>query len=93
MIKGVNKKVIEINDTGNMYFEKAVLYVRSEMTDTPYSHLLREASCYLDESAPLHSFHKNNSSRLSKLSRAALFAAGTAVLAGFIIFFIIAGRI
>lgn len=49
MIKGVNKKVIEINDTGNIYFEKAVFYVRSEMSDVPERHLLREVSEYLDE--------------------------------------------
>ena len=32
MIKGVNKAIIEINETGNKYFEKAILFVRSEMT-------------------------------------------------------------
>lgn len=64
MIKGVNKKVIEINDMKNIYFEKAVLYVRPEMQDTPYRHLLKEASFYLDDSelAP-------GNKRLSKLSK------------------------
>ena len=28
MLRDVNKKIIEINDTENRYFEKAVLYVR-----------------------------------------------------------------
>lgn len=47
MIKGVNRKVIEINDTQNIYFEKAVLFVRPEMLDVPQSHLIREASDYM----------------------------------------------
>ena len=28
MLRGVNKKIIEISDTDNRYFEKAILYVR-----------------------------------------------------------------
>lgn len=27
MVRGVNKRVIEINETGNPYFDKAVLYM------------------------------------------------------------------
>ena len=27
MVKGVNKRVIEINETGNPYFDRAVLYM------------------------------------------------------------------
>jgi hypothetical protein len=30
MIRGVNKNVIEISDTGNDCFERAILFVRSE---------------------------------------------------------------
>lgn len=28
MVRGTNKMIIEINDTGNPYFERAVLYVK-----------------------------------------------------------------
>jgi hypothetical protein len=31
MIRGVNKNVIEISDTGNDCFERAILFVRSEV--------------------------------------------------------------
>lgn len=30
MIKGVNRQVLEIHDTGNQYFEKALLFVKPE---------------------------------------------------------------
>ena len=30
MIKGVNKQVVEINETGNEFFEKAIFFVRPE---------------------------------------------------------------
>lgn len=33
MIKGVNRKVIEINRPDSAYFERAVLYLRPEVTD------------------------------------------------------------
>ncbi len=30
MVKGVNKNIIEINDTGNEIFEKVILYVKPQ---------------------------------------------------------------
>ncbi|MBE6827174.1 MAG: hypothetical protein E7514_00995 [Ruminococcaceae bacterium] len=30
MIKGINKQVIEIHDTGSEYFERAILFVKPE---------------------------------------------------------------
>lgn len=33
MIKGVNRKVIEVNQPDSLYFERAVLYLRPEVTD------------------------------------------------------------
>ena len=30
MLKGINKQVLEIHDTGTEYFEKALLFVRPE---------------------------------------------------------------
>ena len=47
MIKGVNKAIIEINETGNKYFEKAILYVRSEMSDENEKKLERQAKEYV----------------------------------------------
>ena len=30
MIKGVNRKIVEINRTGNDYFEKAILFINPQ---------------------------------------------------------------
>lgn len=35
MVKGVNKKIIEINNPDSLYFEKAVLYVKPNVTVFP----------------------------------------------------------
>lgn len=35
MIKGVNKKIIEINNPESIYFEKAVFYLRPEVMELP----------------------------------------------------------
>ena len=34
MIKGINRQVIEIMDTGNLYYERALLVVRPEFAST-----------------------------------------------------------
>ena len=47
MIKGVNKAIIEINETGNKYFEKAILYIRSEMSDESEKKLEHQAKEYV----------------------------------------------
>lgn len=52
MLKGVNKSIVEINDTGNMYFEKAVLYIRPEMNNVPERHIAREAAEYINSNVP-----------------------------------------
>lgn len=43
MIKGVNRQVLEIHDTGNQYFEKALLFVRPEYS-TLSENRLRDAA-------------------------------------------------
>ncbi|WP_028515640.1 hypothetical protein [Ruminococcus flavefaciens] len=35
MVKGVNKNIIEINNPDSLYFEKAVLYVKPNVTIFP----------------------------------------------------------
>ncbi len=46
MVKAVNKLILEINNTGNEYFEKAVFYVRPEMSCS--SKLGNQAQLYLN---------------------------------------------
>lgn len=47
MVKGVNKKIIEINDTGNEVFEKVVLYIRPKYSLLSNKELKREAEVIL----------------------------------------------
>lgn len=39
MLRGVSKQIIEINETGNEFFERAVLYVRRDYADMPAERL------------------------------------------------------
>ena len=43
MIKGVNKYVIEVSETGNVYYDKALLFVKPEYTDIERAILEKEA--------------------------------------------------
>lgn len=47
MVKGVNKQIIEINDTGNSYFERVLLFVAPGKSDVPVEELKSEAKSYL----------------------------------------------
>ncbi|MDE6747383.1 MAG: hypothetical protein K2J72_12240 [Oscillospiraceae bacterium] len=53
MIKGVNKRVVEITSTDHEYFEKAVLYVKADKSDTPAERLGEEAREYLGRIVPV----------------------------------------
>lgn len=49
MVKGVNKHIIEINDTGNKYFEKVLLFITPGKKDFPEEILHAKAREYLFE--------------------------------------------
>lgn len=44
MIKGINRQMIEITDTGNPYFERALLVVQPDLSQTDDLTLRREAA-------------------------------------------------
>ncbi len=52
MIKGVNKKVLEINNPQSVYFEKAVLYLKPNINCVPEKLLKREADELIHEISP-----------------------------------------
>lgn len=52
MIKGVNRRVVEITSTDNEYFEKAVLYVKADKRNVPAVRLEEEAREYMGKIAP-----------------------------------------
>ena len=47
MLKGVNKRVVEVVDMENEYFEKAIFYIRPEMSCN--SKLRSQAQLYLNK--------------------------------------------
>lgn len=47
MLKGVNRKVIEVNRPDSVYFERAVFYLRPEVDDAPaYAALHESEGCF-----------------------------------------------
>ena len=52
MIKGVNRRVIEITGTDSEYFEKAVLYVKADKRDVSPALLEEEAREYIGRITP-----------------------------------------
>ncbi len=53
MIKGVNKRVVEITSTDHEYFEKAVLYVKADKSGAPTEVINEEAREYLGRIVPV----------------------------------------
>ena len=47
MVKGVNKQIIEINDTGSKYFERVLLFVAPGKKDLPNELLQARAKEYV----------------------------------------------
>ena len=47
MIRGVNKQIIEVSETGSRYFERALLFVRPEFMAADHDRLLTEAKRYI----------------------------------------------
>ena len=48
MVKGVNKTIIEINNTGNNYFERAILFIDPEYCYLSEKRIKNEALKYLN---------------------------------------------
>lgn len=84
MIKGVNKRVVEITSTDNEYFEKAVLYVRSDKPDVSNLRLEEEAREYIGRIAP--SREPDALSLILKLSLAAASVLAVTLVVYIIIF-------
>lgn len=53
MIKGVNRRIVEITSTEHDYFEKAVLYVKADKIGLPTEKITEEAREYLGRIVPV----------------------------------------
>lgn len=47
MIKGVNKRIIEINNTDSLYFEKAIFYLKPNVRELPTAVTEREIDRFI----------------------------------------------
>ena len=52
MLKGVNKQIIEITDTGNLYIKKAILFVDPEKRECDNDFLIHQGKKYIKEINP-----------------------------------------
>ncbi len=88
MIKGVNKQVVEINETGNEYFEKAIFFVRPEYSCIGESKLREKAKSAIDRtSGPPKRKGNNNVKRLSGSLKLLAAAAGGGAISALILLF------
>ncbi|MBR3283615.1 MAG: hypothetical protein IKI56_10020 [Ruminococcus sp.] len=78
MIKGVTKKIIEINNPDSIYFEKAVFYLRPNVRELPAEISRSEAERYISRIIPDRRKHRHFfiSGRSFILSGLLLSAAG-----------------
>ncbi len=91
MVKGVNKTVIEINDTGSPFFEKVVFYVSSQFGNMSAKQLENAATAFAqglsDKDSKRRSLRKRV--RLKKWVKVSLFVMGGIIVsaAAALIFF------
>ena len=85
MVKGVNKSVIEISDTGNECFERAILFVRPEKEQSDGDNLRRHAGEYLSGLRLRPHFYTRKSFWLASLKLGVAAIAGAAIATGILI--------
>ncbi len=87
MIKGVNKQIIELTDTGNLYYEKAWLVVKPEYTAAQEQLLLSEARKILKGAGLPSTMKPKRSAKYLILPTiiASLVGAGVATFVGLLI--------
>ena len=89
MLKGVNKQIIEINDTGNDCFEKVLFFVKPDYYSMSHSKLKSNAKSYIDSLLPKTTGvgflrKQQKKKRLQFLYSAVCFAGACAVAIGLI---------
>lgn len=81
MVKGVNKQIIEINDTGNKYFEKVLLFVAPGKKDLPSDLLYTKAQEYVVDFSKNFSAGPSLREKMQKkrVRKRAMFISGTVI--------------
>ncbi len=82
MIRGVNKHIIEVVNTNNEYFEKAILFVNPDKADSGRNEMMHVARDYLGSMGqPTGKKRSARNIALGVLRLALVFALGVAVTA------------
>ena len=63
MVKGVQKKIIEVNRPDSLYFERAVFYLKPGVTKLPQQLSQADADALLREAAPERQKNASGSGR------------------------------
>lgn len=65
MVKGVNRRIVEIKNTNSEYFEKCILYVREDIKSMPFDFLTSQAYTFTADlyTDKLQIFAKNGALR------------------------------
>lgn len=79
MVKGVNKNVIEINDTGSEIFERIVFYVSPRFSNISAKRLLKETDKFTFNAAG-HYKKSRNSLRQRMIRRRRRFILGVSLI-------------
>lgn len=79
MIKGVNKQIVEINDTQNEYIEKAILILNPQKSRLPRQELEEKALKYINTLFPAKRCKKDMVMKICVLGLGFLSAAALAI--------------
>ncbi|MGN1457205.1 MAG: hypothetical protein ACI4XP_04525 [Acutalibacteraceae bacterium] len=82
MIKGINHSIIEVNNTGSEYYERAILIIKPEYASVQHDILEQEARKILGEMGVPSSLkrNKNKAKKIALFISAALFGAAVTTL-------------
>lgn len=79
MIKGINRSIIEVHDTGSLYYERALLVIKPEYACAQREVLEKEAKKLLENMGEPSSLKYGNK-KLKAILRMCLAAGGGALL-------------
>ena len=82
MIKGVNHQIIEVRQTDNPYFERALLFVNGAYAEQPQSELDKQARAYLRETDAYHGLKEAYAMRWFKRCALVVLGAFLGMLGG-----------
>lgn len=79
MLRGINKQIIEIKCTNDEYFEKILLFVKAEKSDSPSTVLQNQAANYCSAFTSVYGKRNSGKTVRKALILTALCALGLAI--------------